>query len=331
MRTPAKDAVAQPSRQTPGAARRTALGMSSQPSMPAGQDRTLAGIGLMLVAMFLFSINDVMGKWLVATYGVAQLLLIRSFAASLMLAPAIYRTGWRIIWKQDRPWLHAFRAFSSMAETACFYWAVIYLPLADAVVFYLAGPIFVTLFAVIFLGEKVGWRRWLAVIAGFLGVVVAINPTGAGLSWPALIALTGTVLFAVLNILTRKLAGANEVALVTWQVAANLLFGLLVAPFRWVPPGLVDFLLLSLLGIVATLAHIGVNRSLKFAPAAVVVPYQYSLIVWAVVLGFIFFGDIPGWNVVIGSIIIIGAGIYIFMREQVRAREKSAISASPNS
>ncbi|MBN8535359.1 MAG: DMT family transporter [Rhizobiales bacterium] len=288
----------------------------------AGPDRIMAGIGLMLAAMFAFSINDVMGKWLVATYGVAQLLLIRSFAAALMLAPAIHRTGWRTIVFQERPWLHVARAICSTAEVAFFYWAVIYLPLADAVAFYLACPIFVTLFAIVFLKEKVGWRRWLAIVVGFIGVLIAVNPTGAGIGWPALIAISGTILFAGLNILTRKLAGANEVALVTWQVASALLFGLVVAPFRWVQPSLFDFACLSLLGIVATLAHMGVNRSLKYAPAAVVVPYQYTLIVWAVVLGFLFFGDVPKLHVLIGSAVIVAAGLYIFMREQARAREK---------
>lgn len=291
---------------------------------PSPPDRTLAGIGFMLAAMFAFSLNDVMGKWLVATYGVAQLLLIRSFAGALMLAPAIHRTGWRTVAFPERPWLHVLRAFCSTAEVAFFYWAVIYLPLANAVAFYLAGPIFVTLMAVLFLKEQVGWRRWTAVGLGFVGVLIAVNPTGDGMGWPALIALAGTILFAALNILTRKLAGTNEVTLVSWQVASALLFGLLVAPFRWVPPSLFDFLALMLLGIVANLAHMGVNRALRYAPAAVVVPYQYTLIVWAVLLGWLFFGDWPALHVFVGSAIIVAAGLYIFLREQVRAREKAA-------
>jgi drug/metabolite transporter (DMT)-like permease len=277
----------------------------------------------MLAAMFAFSLNDVMGKWLVATYGVAQLLLIRSAAALVMLAPAIHRTGLRTIATPARPWLHVLRAICSTAEVAFFYWAVIYLPLADTVAFYLACPIFVTLIASLFLKEQVGWRRWLAVICGFIGVLIAVNPTGAGMGWPALIALSGTILFALLNILTRMLAGENEVTLVTWQVVSALLFGLLVAPFRWVAPGLLDLGALALLGIISALAHMGVNRALRFAPAAVVVPYQYTLIVWAVIFGIVFFGDWPKAHVLIGATIIVAAGIYIFIREQARAREKA--------
>jgi len=285
------------------------------------KDRMLAGIGLMLAAMLAFSLNDTLGKWLVGTYGVAQLLLIRSLAASLMLAPAAYRTGFATIFKPQRPWIHALRAFCSVTETALFYWAVVYLPLADTVAFYLASPIFVTILAVVFLKEKVGWRRWSAILVGFIGVLIALKPTGDGLGWPALIAISGSFIFAGSNVLTRLLAGENEVTLVSWQVMGAVIFGLAVAPFRWTTPSFADFLGLSLLGIVATFAHMGVNRSLKYAPAAVVVPYQYSLIVWAMIFGYAFFGDWPANNVLTGSAIIVGAGLYIFLREQIRSRE----------
>lgn len=291
-------------------------------SVEISTERTLAGIGLMLVAMFAFSLNDVMGKWLVATYSVAQILLIRSCAALVMLSPAIHRTGLKTIIHPENPTLHFARALCSTLEVGLFYLAVVYLPLADTVAFYLASPILVTLFAVLFLGEKVGWRRWLAVITGFCGVIIAVNPTGEGMGWPALIAITGTLLFAGMTILTRRLAGANEVTLVSWQTISALLAGVLLAPFSWVQPNWFDFGALCLLGVISALAHMGVNRSLRYAPAAIVVPYQYTLIVWAMVLGYLFFEDWPKPHVIIGSGVIVAAGMYIFIREQVRAREK---------
>jgi len=262
---------------------------------------------------------------------VAQLLLVRSLAAGVMLAPAIMKVGIATVLRPPRPGMQALRALASTVEVVFFYWSVVYLPLADAVAFYLASPIFVTLLAVVFLGETVGWRRWSAIFIGFLGVLIAINPQGLAQSggeapgWPALIALTGAFVFAVLNVLTRKLAGTHEITLVSWQVAAALIFGLAVAPFQWIVPSLLDWAALSLLGIVSMLAHMGVNRSLKFAPASVVVPYQYSLIVWAVLFGVIFFGDWPKPHMLIGSAIIIAAGLYIFLREQQKR------SAGPNS
>jgi drug/metabolite transporter (DMT)-like permease len=111
--------------------------------------------------------------------------------------------------------------------------------------------------------------------------------------------------------------------LITWQTAGALLFGAVAAPFAWVALTWRDGALLILLGVVATFAHSCINRALKLAPASVVVPYQYTTIVWAIILGFIFFGDVPSWHTLLGAIVIVGAGIYIFFREQVRATPTS--------
>ena len=127
-------------------------------------------------AIFIFSVNDALGKWLAADYAPPQILLFRSVVAGVLLIPIIRRTGWRALLRVERPWLQLFRVVLAAVETAMFYWAVKRLPLADAMTYYLAGPIYVTLMAAVFLGEKVGWRRWLAVLVGFLGVIVALGP-----------------------------------------------------------------------------------------------------------------------------------------------------------
>ena len=142
----------------------------------SAQENIAAGIGLMILGMFIFSINDALGKWL-ATYTVAVLLLFRSFAASVVLVPVLRTSGLRQAMWMPRPWLECLRMFLATAETMCFYWAVSVLPLADAMTYYLAGPIYVTVMAALFLGEPVRWRRGLAVIVGFVGVVVALQPS----------------------------------------------------------------------------------------------------------------------------------------------------------
>ncbi|MDJ1159173.1 DMT family transporter [Chelatococcus sp. SYSU_G07232] len=281
---------------------------------------TLAGIGMMVTGIFLFSVNDVMGKWLVATYPVAQVLLVRSLAALIMLAPFIRREGVAAFRGAPRPGLQILRVVFSTLEVACFYWAVTSLPLADVMTYYLAGPIYVTALSALFLGEKVGWRRWAAVTAGFAGVLVALQPSPATLTLPALVSLAGSLFFALLMITTRKLSGTSDTVLVTGQTVAALLLGLVMAPFAWVAPGGRDLALLSLLGIVAMVAHVCVNRALKLAPASVVVPYQYMLIVWAVVFGYLVFGDVPQASTLVGAAIIVGAGLFIFLREQSLAR-----------
>jgi drug/metabolite transporter (DMT)-like permease len=282
------------------------------------------GIGLMLLGVLMFSLNDVMGKWLVATYSVGQILLLRSAAALLLLSPLIWRAGKDAFTEAPRPGLQLARVILGTAEVAMFYWSVAYLPLADVTTYYLAGPIYVTAISAIFLKEPVGWRRWSAVLVGFAGVLIALNPSPDTLTLPALIALAGSVFYALLLTTTRALRGTSEVGMISTQIASSLVFGLVVAPFGWVAPSGRDLLLLGLLGIVAMGALSSINRSLRLAAASVVVPYQYTMIVWAVIFGWLFFGDTPQAHTVIGSVIIVAAGLFIFFREQRQGRGEPA-------
>jgi len=288
-----------------------------------GQDRVLAGIFMMLIGIFFFALNDALGKWLIATYSVGQLLLVRSVAGLVFLAPFIKREGRKAFTSAPRPWLQLLRPVFSTFEVACFYWALAYMPLADVMTFYLAGPIYVTAVSPLLLGEHVGWRRWVAVIAGFVGVMIALKPSTGSLTPAAMVAIAGSFSFSILMVCTRLVRGTSDIVLVTTQTAGALVFGAIAAPFTWVALNLRDTALLVLLGVVAMIAHVCVNRALKLAPASVVVPYQYSMIFWAIIFGYMFFGDIPGLAMLIGAAIIIAAGIYIFIREQVSAKSRT--------
>ena len=283
----------------------------------------MAGIGLMLTGIFFFALNDALGKFLIATFSVGQIMLIRSIAALVVLAPFIRRDGWAAFRDAPRPLIQWLRPIFATFELACFYWALAYMSLADVMTFYLAGPVYVTAVSPFLLGEKIGWRRWLAVLAGFLGVLIALNPSAQSFSWPALIAIAGSLAFSVLMICTRLVRGTSDTVLVTTQMVGAVLFGAVTAPFTWVALTWFDGAFLVLLGVVATFAHFCINRALKLAPASVVVPYQYTTIVWAIVFGYIFFRDIPRVAMLIGAAIIIAAGIYIFIREQARATPAS--------
>jgi drug/metabolite transporter (DMT)-like permease len=289
----------------------------------------VAGIGLMLVGIAIFSLNDALGKWLVIDYSVGELLLIRSAAALVVLAPFIRNTGVAAFTTAPQPALQMARIVLSALEVAMFFWAVSYLPLADTVTFYLAGPIYVTALSVLLLGEKVRWRRWSAVLAGFVGVVLALRPSAASFTLPALIALGGSIFFAVLMITTRMLRKTQDTVLICGQIIATLLFGAVFAPFGWVTPSLRDFILLLLFGVLSMVALACVNRSLKLAPASVVVPYQYTMIIWAIMLGYVVFGDVPDLFTSAGAAIIIAAGLYIFWREQVQGRPESTSPLHP--
>ncbi len=292
---------------------------SASQSAPKVRSGALLGIGLMLLGMFMFSVNDVMGKWLVATYSVGQVLLLRSIAALAVLLPIMRRQKVRLA-LPPRPGLHALRIAFSTLEVAAFYWAVTYLALADVMTYYLAGPIYVAAFAVFWLGEKLDRPRILAIAVGFLGVVVALRPSAATLSLPALIALAGSMFYSLLLITTRTLRETDDATLVLGQILGALIFGIIAAPFHWVTPGPVDLVGLLLLGIVSMAAHVCVNRSLKIAPASVVAPYQYTLIVWAIVLGYLAFGDVVGFWTLVGAAIICMAGLALLLLEREAAR-----------
>jgi drug/metabolite transporter (DMT)-like permease len=302
----------------------------ASPSAPKVRSGALLGIGLMLLGMFMFSVNDVMGKWLVATYSVGQVLLLRSAAALAILLPIMRRRKVPLA-LPPRPGLHALRIAFSTLEVAAFYWAVSYLALADVMTYYLAGPIYVAAFAVFWLGERLDRPRILAIAVGFLGVVVALRPSAATLSLPALIALAGSVFYSLLLITTRTLRETDDATLVLGQILGALIFGLVAAPFHWVTPGPVDLAGLLLLGIVSMAAHVCVNRSLKIAPASVVAPYQYTLIVWAIVLGYLAFGDVVGFWTLVGAAIICVAGLALLLLEREaakRGREAQDIQAA---
>src|SRR4029450_12333519 len=156
----------------------------------------LAGIGLMLFGVFMFSFGDALGKFLVATYSVGQLLWLRAGAALVLLLPMIW-TSRAAFLSLERPWLQLLRVTLSTIEVAAFFLATVYLPLADVITSYLACPTLVPALSGIFLREKIGWRRWSAVLIGFCGVLIALRPSAESVSWPALIALAGPDSFAL--------------------------------------------------------------------------------------------------------------------------------------
>ncbi|HZR75604.1 DMT family transporter [Bradyrhizobium sp.] len=285
----------------------------------------LAGIALMLAGVCMFSFGDTLGKYIVATYSVGQLMFFRACAALALLAPSMWRQR-REFLRVERPWLQLLRLIFSTFEIAAFFLATVYMPLADVVTYYLATPIFVTALSAIFLREQVGWRRWSAILVGFAGVLVALRPSAQSVSWPAMIALAGSLSFSCSLLTTRLLRATPDIVLASAQFVSGLLFGLLIAPIGWVTPTWSSLGLFFAAGAISVCALLCVNRSLKLAPASLVVPYQYTMILWAVMFGYIVFGDVPSLPMALGAVIIIGAGLYIFLRERELGRSESVVN-----
>lgn len=298
---------------------------------PAGiRGLLLSGPGLMLLGMLMFALNDAMGKWLVASYGLGQVILLRSVAALVILVPFLWKDGWTTLRTVERPRLQAARVFFSTLEIFCFYYAVMSMPLADVMTYWLAAPIYVAALSPLLLGEKVGWRRWSAIAVGFIGVVITLEPSSAMFTAPALISILGTGAFAFMLLSGRSLRNTPDKVLVFFQISGAGLAGLAMAPFDWAPLGSPGALvMLCLLGIVAMGAHILVNRALKTSDAATVAPLQYTLLIWAVVFGFLLFDEVPRLTMVIGATLIVGSGLFIFFREQQLKRRDRVLPAVP--
>jgi drug/metabolite transporter (DMT)-like permease len=292
--------------------------MNKRAAYAVGGNAVLLGVLLMLLGDFMFALNDAMGKWLVASFSVGQVLFIRSIGAFFVLGPMLARQPLSALYRLDQPSLHVLRMVLCTADTALFYAAVTYLPLADVMTFYMAGPIYVAALSHFLLGERIGWRRWLAVLIGFVGVVIALRPSSEMLSLPSIFGLVGSLSFALTLVLNRKLRSTSDATLVTWQTIAALVAGGVLAIGNWSPFNVGELAALLLLGIVACAAHLLITRSLKLAPASLLAPLQYTLLVWAVVLGWAFFGDFPDAQMLIGAGIIVLAGLFIFHRGNLK-------------
>jgi drug/metabolite transporter (DMT)-like permease len=303
--------------------------ISQDARVGAVRSTVTAGILFMLASITLYSCMVALAKWTVTIYAAAQFLLIRSTTSIAVLLPFVARNNFAALKNVPRPGLQAARVALSLTEVMLFFTAIYYLPLADTITCYLSAPIIVVALSAIFLGEQVGWRRWSAVLVGFIGVVIAMRPSTSSISFGALIAVAGAFCSAVLMIVTRQLRGTSQTFLAFSQTSGTLLFGAVVAPFQWITPSWSHVGIFLVAGVISVCALLCANRSLSLAPASVLAPYKFTAILFAALFGYLVFGDIPPLTTIIGAIIIVSSGLYIFMRERKLARAEPVVTPQP--
>ena len=283
--------------------------------LPAAARRR--GVVLYLVAIFLFALNDAMGKWLVASYTVGQLLALRAVGAAFLLGPMVFY--WKVdLTDRSRLGLQVLRILLMAADTYCFFYATRTMPLADVMTFYMAAPIIITAVSALALGEDVEPIRWAAVGLGFVGVIVALRPSPEILSTSSPLALLGAVMFGLGQTATRALRGVHWLHLVVWQFGGAGLIGAATLPFAYVAPGPTDLALLFLLGVVAMICFVFMTRALALTPASVLAPFQYTAILWATVLGWLVWRDAPTSPMLLGNALIIASGLIVLRAERTR-------------
>lgn len=295
----------------------------------AGLNSTSAAVLIMLTSMLLFTTNDAVGKWLTHSYSVSMLIFCRGIAGLLILSPFLWKAGWRKLFVLDRPVLLLVRVALTVIDSYAFYFAVSRLPLADVMTYWLAAPIYVATFSPLLLGEHVGWRRWTAIGIGFAGVIVALEPSRALLSSSAIVSIVGSMAFGFVLLSARSLKETPGITMIFWQTAGAFIVSACVVPFSWHAPQPGDILPLALLGLLAMLAHVMVNWAFKLADAAAVAPLQYTQLFWAIVFGWLVFGDFPSMAKFIGAGLIIASGLYIFFRERALNKRDKVLPAIP--
>lgn len=287
---------------------------------PAARGANLRGMGLVLGAMLFFALMDGVSKYLATRYPAPQILWVRYLlSVPLAVALAAPRGGLRLLWRSGRPGLQLLRSAIITVEMMLVVYAFSLLPLADAHAILAATPLVVTALAVPMLGERVGWRRWLAVGAGFLGILVMVRPGASTIGLGTAAALAAVVLYALYQILTR-LVGHTDRAETSFflQFAIGSVLLSVVGPFTWQWPEPWHWPLFAVLAALGAGGHLLFIRALQSAPAVVLQPFTYTLLVWAVAIGWLGFGDWPDRYTLVGMAIVVAAGLYAAWRERAR-------------
>lgn len=223
--------------------------------------------------------------------------------------------------RSRRPWLQVGRAACLVSSLSCLFVSLNYLPLAEATAINFTGPLFIVALSGPLLGERIDLGRWLAVAAGMAGALIVVRPGAAVFHWASLLPLVGAFFFSVFNIVTRLLRSADSILTTlvhTFGIGSVLISFAL--PFVWVTPTLAEVLVFAATGVLGFLAHFSIVRSLELADASTVAPLNYVRLVWAIGIGFVLFGDVPGAATLAGGAIIVASGLYVACREAGAAR-----------
>jgi drug/metabolite transporter (DMT)-like permease len=318
---------------------------------PSRRDAPLRGIGFILVGASVFPVQDVVIKGLSGDYPVLEIVFVRSLVALGLV-------GWLVWWKRDspavsiqRPWLHAARGMLGLLSFTTYYMAIAALPLATVTAVAFAAPLFVTALSALVLGEPVDGRCWRALLVGFAGVLVVVRPGAAAFEPAALFAVLSALCYALSQTMTRELgrthSGATIVLTATFVAAvvaggSGLVAGgggresglhpsLAFLVRGWVLPPWGALGRMMLCGLIAGVGIYCLTQAYRVAPASTVAPFEYVAIGWAVLWGYVFWGDVPGPSTAIGVAATVAAGVYVLHHQAMSHRGRRSGARPPAS
>ena len=275
----------------------------------------------MFLSICAFSIMDLIVKWS-DDYPLGQVIFFRGFFGIVLYYFVIPKERIRDFYFTKRPLLHFSRCFFGLAALLSIFTALRNLPLATVVSISFAAPIFTTIFSIFFLSERVGYFRWLAVFIGFIGILIISEPGLSSLNVYYIFPVIFVLGMSYVAISIRQLSSTEPVWLISlFFSAAITIAGLLTLPFGWIMPSFYDLTLLSMIGFFGGVANLWLSQSYKFSEVSLVTPLKYLALVFAIVFGYLIWGEVPSGKTLIGAILVIASSIIIFRREIALKKE----------
>jgi len=271
----------------------------------------------MFISVCAFSLMDTLVKWS-DTYPVGQVLFFRGFCGIIPILFIIPKDRYIDFYKTSRPFLHFKRCFAGLIALISIFVALRNLPLATVVSISFAAPVFTTIFSIFLLGEKVGLYRWLAVLVGFIGIIVISEPGFSSLNYYYIYPVIFCLGLSYVAIAIRKLSSTEPV----WLIGFFFSFSIMILSFftfyqNWILPSFVDLLLLAMIGILGGLANLWLTQSYKFSEVSLVTPLKYLALVFAIIFGYFIWNEVPTIKTLIGAFLVIISSIIIFRREMI--------------
>jgi drug/metabolite transporter (DMT)-like permease len=284
-------------------------------------DNSKLGVLLMSLAAFLWVLHDAISKWLLQDYSIYQVLLLRTVFSLLPIVIVLRHEGGIVRLRGARVWVCLGRGCLAVACFVLFLAALPLMPLTDIFAIVMSAPLLISALSALVLKERVTFRRWVAILIGFAAVLVMVRPGGDVVSPGALLVVGAVVVYSFTMILTRRLGSTESAGAMTFYSALVFLaVGLIAAPFSWIWPTPIGMLLMAATGLLAGSAQYCLTEAFRIAPPSLVAPFEYTSLLWAMLFGFLVWGDVPTALVLVSAAVVIISGIYVLHDEKMSQR-----------
>jgi len=299
-------------------------------AVPGRADHPFRGIALILASTVFLGTSDATSKYLSATLPSIEIAWIRFLVFALVMLPAMLPGSPWYAMRTERRGFQLMRGAALLGSSLFFISGLRFLPIAEASATSFVSPLFVTALSIVFLGESVGLRRWLATAVGLVGVLIILRPGSGAFHPAALFSIVSALAWACTLIMTRMMSG-TERAITTMAYSSIAGLGILsmLVPFVWVQPSWHDIFFGIVIGVASTAGQWIVVLAFRYANASVLAPFSYTQLLWVSLLGFMIFGEVPDVWTITGAAIIVASGLYTAHRERLR-RSELLVQAEPS-